>query len=516
LKNKIVMPNKYLFTSKRSMEMKSFFFQGLLFFCLLTIITNGQNLLPQQAIENFKKSKGLMINPDDDLSMHEKSMSRDLPWQVSTGQRQDPTINPRVNNRKKKDIPKLNGSMYRPVVTIADSNIRYSYTYNQNGNELIWLEESLSDSTWVNFWRGSSSYDSNGNKIEYLFQIWMTDTWASQYRIINTYFDNGSLHSGLEERLTNTGWVNNWKYTYSYDQNGNWITRLDEKRIDDSWVNWIRWTYTYDNNENELTWLKEIWSNDTWVNDSRQTSTYDTVGNCITKLVETLWNNAWVNEGKWTLTYDNVGNMLTEQYETWTADAWVNYWKNIYTYDYLGNVITKQSETRMNNALEYLSKLYYTYDDNRNAIKGEAFDWVNGAWESRVGFFSFSYNSRADYYTISGKVVAITYELIVTNVSDNELSAKTYSLSQNYPNPFNPTTVIQYALPYESNVSISVYNTLGEVVKTFNEGAKQTGSYNVNFNGEGLSSGIYLYSINAVSIDGKQNFQATKKMILIK
>ena len=76
--------------------------------------------------------------------------------------------------------------------------------------------------------------------------------------------------------------------------------------------------------------------------------------------------------------------------------------------------------------------------------------------------------------------------------------------------------MIQYVLPYESNVIITVYNTLGQIVKTFNEGEKASGSYSLNFNGEGLSSGIYFYSINAASVDGKQNFRATKKMIVLK
>ena len=115
----------------------------------------------------------------------------------------------------------------------------------------------------------------------------------------------------------------------------------------------------------------------------------------------------------------------------------------------------------------------------------------------------------------------ILYSAIVNNIPvsiENDLRdvPTRFSLSQNFPNPFNPKTSIQYALPYESNVSITVYNTLGQIVKTFNEGAKASGSYSLNFNGEGLSSGIYLYSINAVSVDGKQNYRATKKMLLIK
>ncbi|MDP3682575.1 MAG: T9SS type A sorting domain-containing protein, partial [Ignavibacteria bacterium] len=70
-----------------------------------------------------------------------------------------------------------------------------------------------------------------------------------------------------------------------------------------------------------------------------------------------------------------------------------------------------------------------------------------------------------------------------------------FELSQNYPNPFNPTTQIQYALPSTSNVIVTVYNSLGQTVKVFNEGTKEAGNHNIIFNGEGLSSGIYLYTV---------------------
>jgi photosystem II stability/assembly factor-like uncharacterized protein len=91
-----------------------------------------------------------------------------------------------------------------------------------------------------------------------------------------------------------------------------------------------------------------------------------------------------------------------------------------------------------------------------------------------------------------------------------------YLLTQNYPNPFNPNTTIAYALPYRSNVNITVYNSVGEIVKVFSEGVKEADFYTLKFSGEGFSSGVYLYSINAVSLDGKQSFRETKKMILLK
>ncbi len=91
-----------------------------------------------------------------------------------------------------------------------------------------------------------------------------------------------------------------------------------------------------------------------------------------------------------------------------------------------------------------------------------------------------------------------------------------FSLRQNYPNPFNPSTVIRYAIPFESSVKISIYNSLGQCVREFNESSRQPGYYEINFNASGMASGVYFYSIKAVSSDGKNNFSAVKKMMVLK
>jgi hypothetical protein len=91
-----------------------------------------------------------------------------------------------------------------------------------------------------------------------------------------------------------------------------------------------------------------------------------------------------------------------------------------------------------------------------------------------------------------------------------------YNLNQNYPNPFNPATVISYALPFASNVKIEVYNILGIRIKELLNGQKAAGYYELNFNTAGLSSGVYLYMIEAKSMDGKNEYINTKKMMLLK
>lgn len=85
-----------------------------------------------------------------------------------------------------------------------------------------------------------------------------------------------------------------------------------------------------------------------------------------------------------------------------------------------------------------------------------------------------------------------------------------FDLKQNYPNPFNPTTVIEFSLPVKSKVVLSVYNILGEKIVTLVNEEKDAGNYHVPFNANNLSSGIYLYKLQA------NGFIQTKKMILLK
>jgi pectin methylesterase-like acyl-CoA thioesterase len=91
-----------------------------------------------------------------------------------------------------------------------------------------------------------------------------------------------------------------------------------------------------------------------------------------------------------------------------------------------------------------------------------------------------------------------------------------FDLSQNYPNPFNPSTKINYSLPFESNVKITIYNSLGESVKELVNSFQPGGYYEMTFDAKSLSSGIYFYCISAVSKDGLHNFTNTKKMMLLK
>jgi hypothetical protein len=110
------------------------------------------------------------------------------------------------------------------------------------------------------------------------------------------------------------------------------------------------------------------------------------------------------------------------------------------------------------------------------------------------------YNGNFEYFNLTGEI-----EIGVPNKFD---------ISQNYPNPFNPTTKIDFNLPYDSKVSMKLYDISGREVMALVNETKAAGYYTVQMNGNNLSSGMYFYRI--VAEGNGQNFISTKKLILIK
>lgn len=98
----------------------------------------------------------------------------------------------------------------------------------------------------------------------------------------------------------------------------------------------------------------------------------------------------------------------------------------------------------------------------------------------------------------------------VSDVEEDDLKLSDFILAQNYPNPFNPSTIISWQSPRGSWQTIKVYDLLGRVVATLVDEYKPAGSYAVDFDASKLSSGVYLYRLQAGN-----NIQ-TRKMALIK
>jgi len=113
-----------------------------------------------------------------------------------------------------------------------------------------------------------------------------------------------------------------------------------------------------------------------------------------------------------------------------------------------------------------------------------------------------------------------TWNARYLKIGDEGFIPDKFSLAQNYPNPFNPVTTIAYGIPEASDVTITIYNIMGQQVATLIQEEQTPGYYFVRWNsrndyGVPVSAGIYLYQIRAVGNNG-ESFLKTKKLVLLK
>jgi hypothetical protein len=135
----------------------------------------------------------------------------------------------------------------------------------------------------------------------------------------------------------------------------------------------------------------------------------------------------------------------------------------------------------------------------------------NGTTQQPQAYNYTDKNLENGKYSYRLKQVDLSGSYSYSNIAEVEVKVPAkFGLNQNYPNPFNPTTTISYEVAKETNVSLKVYDIIGNEIATLVNEAKPAGTYQVIFDASNLSNGVYLYKIQA------GNFSATKKLILMK
>ncbi len=163
--------------------------------------------------------------------------------------------------------------------------------------------------------------------------------------------------------------------------------------------------------------------------------------------------------------------------------------------------------------------LYTEWFDSLKSVAGDSeslfmnFSFISpksgkyGSW----GVLESQFYQFPPYNQSAPKFQAILDNMCKTaHLSENKELLTDYYLSQNYPNPFNPSTMINYQLPINSEVSLKIYDILGREVATLVNGQKSPGKYGVKFDGSHLSSGIYICRMIA------GDYFSAKKIMLLK
>lgn len=158
-----------------------------------------------------------------------------------------------------------------------------------------------------------------------------------------------------------------------------------------------------------------------------------------------------------------------------------------------------------------LDNIVVLYDDN--IYRYYAIDISNPSSPQILGYFdtvSHAINFNGEFIYAAGEKFRIYKLNFPADVHLVNESPDNFFLYQNYPNPFNPTTTISYSISVESFTTLKIYDILGNEVTTLINEEQSAGEYEVNFNGNDLIGGIYLYSLKAGSVI------TTKKMCFIK
>ena len=145
-------------------------------------------------------------------------------------------------------------------------------------------------------------------------------------------------------------------------------------------------------------------------------------------------------------------------------------------------------------------------------------DWLeigfvpgHGTTTEKQNYSYIDQNVNAGIYSYRLKQVDFDGTFEYSNeILVNVTASLGFTLDQNFPNPFNPNTLIKYSIPNSSQVSLKIFNTLGQEMETLVNEEKQVGTYEVNWNASNLQSGVYFYRLQAGS------FVQTRKMILLK
>lgn len=180
-----------------------------------------------------------------------------------------------------------------------------------------------------------------------------------------------------------------------------------------------------------------------------------------------------------------------------------------------GNVYVTGASNSGGSNLDYLTLKYNSagqqmweqrYNGPGNGIDAALSVCVDNSSNVVVTGNSQGSGSSSDYATVG-------YSVTTGIVSISSEIPSVFKLYNNYPNPFNPVTKIKFDIPAgasSQNVTMVVYNLLGETVVTLVDQQMQPGSYEVDFAASNISSGVYFYRINA------GNFTDVKRMMLVK
>ena len=371
------------------------------------------------------------------------------------------------------------------------NNQRSTYTYNGNNLNTNILTEVWTGSAWQNASQLIYEYDGSNRVSTYTQQTWGGSQWDNSFRILYAYTAGGDLESTKQQQWSAGSWNNYFLSSYTYNANHLITQILGQLWMGSMWENSNKTDYTYDGESKLTNTVTSTWLGVMWQESSQTIYSYN-ANDYISEVIVQSWDfisSQWKNFFRYSYEYDGNNNLTLNLSQSWDGSGWMNSNQTISTYNGF-QLSTSTQQYWDAGAWQNSNYDVYSYDGNGNLTEILYQQWLGSAYENYA------------------KIV-YTY-IPVTGVDDKNIEPVSFTLNQNYPNPFNPATIISWEMPVRSFITLKVYDVLGNEITTLVNEEKPAGKYEINFDANNLSSGVYYYRITT------GNFTQTNKMILIR
>lgn len=363
------------------------------------------------------------------------------------------------------------------------ASFKQTTTLNNGIKSIVY--QSMTDEEWINFHRELFTYDEPNRSYEKFTQLYYTDSWNDFMKAEFFFNTNGFPEEYRDYEYIETEFVESSSAKFYYAANNKIDSVVNIENYDG--VLYKEKTIFNYITEDSVNILEEIYQGG--------------------ELTETFTGSVVQRDNSLIITY---------QYdrETYYGIDIYNTIKNSY------------------NSFDFQSYLYEILDDSSMQwvpLERINFTKVNGKpISSQFDYYyegTWVLNSKSTFIYENDFLVSVVdssyydefvdiYRRLYTYAEavslEEELDEVNFSLNQNYPNPFNPITTIPYTLSNTQKVTLDVYNMLGQKVAQLVNGVKPRGNHTVSFDASNLTTGIYLYRLQA----GEKT--STRKLLLIK
>jgi hypothetical protein len=374
------------------------------------------------------------------------------------------------------------------IHSIKNEDLKYSFLYDSNTNRITWIVEKWQNNQWDSITLNLFQYNIKGNILVYLIMLRNNNQWNNSEKYLYTYDNQNNILSEIQMYWKDSIWVNIYRLVKEYDYKGNIIRETRQEGGGKNWYDKIISDYTYNEKGNEYTVIIKDCYYGTWQFRYKYMCIIDS-NKRLTHISSFRFVYDWELTSSMDYIYDDKGNIVSSEYYDWKQrddHTWI--YKN--TYDKNGNLLICLNKNKYSK--DYTNRYSCSYDDNNNLLTRLNEKWDTDKWVIENVDFDFL-DSKGNKFTFDAYRIDVFYKQ-PTPVQDN--SPYTSSNITIYPNPNDSKATIEFEVKKPGNISISLYNKLGELVRTIaNNSHFSEGIQKIEINTQDLPPAAYFLKI---------------------